>query len=62
MSAAAARHRQITVGVPHYTTFRRPMTVSRIELIATTIPRGRTQQRWQIATSHVRLQNVEPRP
>ena len=47
MSAAAARHGQITVGVPHYTNFLRPMTAGRTGVTATAIHQSRTRQLWQ---------------
>ena len=72
MSAAAAEHRQIAVGVSGHSNFLRPMTASLMEVIATAVPQGRTQQLWQvgitdvgrrlIATGQVRRHNAGPRP
>jgi len=72
VSAAAARHGQITVSVSHYTNFRRPMTAGRTGATATAIHQSRTRQLWQagpttagrrlITTGQVRLQNAGPRP
>jgi len=72
VSAAAAEHRQIAVGVSCHSNFLRPMTASLMEVIATAVPQSRTQQLWQagitdvgrrlIATGQVRRQNAGPRP
>jgi uncharacterized protein (TIGR00369 family) len=47
-SAAAARHGQIAVGVSNHTNFLRPMKAGRIEVTATAIQQGRSQQLWQV--------------
>jgi uncharacterized protein (TIGR00369 family) len=61
---------QHAVGVTNHTDFLRPHQRGRLNLIATAIHQGRTQQLWQveirhpehdklIARGHVRLQNID---
>jgi 1,4-dihydroxy-2-naphthoyl-CoA hydrolase len=64
---------QEAVGVSNATDFLRPHRDGRLDVVATAIQQGRTQQLWQVeirrpddhklvARGHVRLQNVEPAP
>jgi 1,4-dihydroxy-2-naphthoyl-CoA hydrolase len=63
---------QRVVGVSNVTDFLRPHRGGRLQVVATAIQQGRTQQLWQVdmrraedhklvARGHVRLQNVKPR-
>jgi 1,4-dihydroxy-2-naphthoyl-CoA hydrolase len=63
---------QQAVGVSNITDFLRPHRSGRLDVVATAIQQGRTQQLWQVeirradddklvARGHVRLQNVEPK-
>jgi 1,4-dihydroxy-2-naphthoyl-CoA hydrolase len=60
------------VGVANATDFLRSTTAGRLEVVATAVYQGRSQQLWdvviaraddakEVARGHVRLQNVEPR-
>jgi uncharacterized protein (TIGR00369 family) len=62
---------QQAVGVANSTDFLRPHRAGRLEVVATPIQQGRTQQLWQVeirrpdddkivARGQVRLQNIEP--
>lgn len=62
----------VAVGVHNSTNFLASMSEGRVEVVATPITQGRTQQLWQvditrtsdgrlIATGQVRLQNITPR-
>jgi uncharacterized protein (TIGR00369 family) len=62
----------VAVGVNNNTNFLASMSEGRVDVVATPIVQGRTQQLWQVditraadgrlvATGQVRLQNVEPR-
>jgi 1,4-dihydroxy-2-naphthoyl-CoA hydrolase len=69
--AAVAERGQIAVGVNNNTDFLRSMTAGTVEVVATPVQQGRTQQLWTVtvadeggrpvARAMVRLQNVEPR-
>jgi uncharacterized protein (TIGR00369 family) len=70
--AVKDRGRQ-AVGVSNVTDFLRPHRDGRLDVTATAIQQGRSQQLWQVevrrpddgklvARGHVRLQNVEARP
>ncbi|HTT29693.1 MAG TPA: PaaI family thioesterase [Solirubrobacteraceae bacterium] len=61
---------QIAVGVSNTTDFVRPHKRGRLDVVATPVHQGRTQQLWQVemrrpedhklvARGHVRLQNIE---
>ncbi len=63
---------QQAVGVANATDFLRPHRAGRLDVVATAIHQGRTQQLWQVeitrpddgklvARCHVRLQNVDAR-
>jgi uncharacterized protein (TIGR00369 family) len=70
-AAAAAVGRQVAVGVTNTTDFLRPITGGRVEVTASPVQQGRTQQLWNveitdaggrlIAVGRVRLQNVDAR-
>jgi uncharacterized protein (TIGR00369 family) len=64
---------QQAVGVANATDFLRPHRSGRLDVVATAIQQGRTQQLWQVeiirpedqklvARGQVRLQNIVPRP
>jgi uncharacterized protein (TIGR00369 family) len=68
-AAAAAAMRDLTaVGVHNSTNFLRPISAGRVDVVATPIQQGRTQQLWNVditdadgrlvATGQVRLHNV----
>ena len=63
----------VAVGVNNNTNFLAQMTEGRVDVVATPISQGRTQQLWNVeitrpsdgrlvATGQVRLQNITPRP
>jgi uncharacterized protein (TIGR00369 family) len=70
-SVAASRQGLAAVGVNNNTHFLRSMSEGRVEVVATPIQQGRTQQLWEVrisdadgrlvAIGQVRLQNVTPR-
>jgi uncharacterized protein (TIGR00369 family) len=62
----------VAVGVNNNTNFLAQMTEGRVDVVATPITQGRTQQLWNVeitrptdgrlvATGQVRLQNIQPR-
>jgi uncharacterized protein (TIGR00369 family) len=64
---------QQAVGIANATDFLRPHRSGRLDVVATAIQQGRTQQLWQVeiirpedqklvARGQVRLQNIVPRP
>jgi 1,4-dihydroxy-2-naphthoyl-CoA hydrolase len=64
---------QQAVGITNVTDFLRPHQSGRLDVVATPIQKGRTQQLWQVeisrpedgklvARGQVRLQNVDPAP
>ena len=68
---AIKEHGQQAVGVANSTDFLRPHRTGRLEVVATPIQQGRTQQLWQVeirrpedgklvARGQVRLQNIDP--
>ncbi len=70
--AAVMGDGRAAVGVHNSTNFLASMSEGRVEVVATPITQGRTQQLWQvditrvedgrlIATGQVRLQNITPR-
>jgi uncharacterized protein (TIGR00369 family) len=72
-AAAVLDRGQIVVGVNNNTHFLASMSEGRVEIVATPIVQGRTQQLWNVditrasdgrlvATGQLRLQNVDPRP
>ncbi len=69
-AAAVADRGQLAVGVTNITDFLRPHAEGRLQVLATAIHQGRTQQLWEVemrrptdgklvARGQVRLQNVE---
>lgn len=70
-SIAAAGRGLVALGVNNNTHFLRSMTAGRVQVVATPIQQGRTQQLWEVrisdgdgrlvAVGQVRLQNVAPR-
>jgi uncharacterized protein (TIGR00369 family) len=70
--AAVADRGMIAVGTSNATDFLRPVTQGRVDVVATPLMQGRTQQLWQVeitreadgklvARGQLRLQNI-PRP
>jgi uncharacterized protein (TIGR00369 family) len=68
---AVKDHGQQAVGVANATDFLRPHRSGRLDVVATAIQQGRSQQLWQVeisrtddqklvARGQVRLQNIEP--
>jgi uncharacterized protein (TIGR00369 family) len=70
-SAAVAESGQVAVGLTNTTHFLRSITEGRVEVEASALNQGRTQQLWRVdvhdgagrllAHGEVRLQNVTPR-
>jgi uncharacterized protein (TIGR00369 family) len=71
-AVAASEHGLVPVGVNNNTNFVRSMKAGRVNVVATPVQQGRSQQLWEVRVSdednrlvaigQVRLQNIVPRP
>lgn len=52
-SAAVAERGEVAVGVANNTDFMRPLTAGTVEVVASPIQQGRTQQLWQVSITSV---------